>query len=263
MKKFAAIVLCLLLGLSVHGGLCSAQEVKSGDDEVYARPSGDDLVIGIAGYEFEFEGRRNKSGADAPSEEPYRRKAASCSIGSRFAYGFSMLAGPVSWMETNPNKSVHLSADIFTINLSLDRSGVFEISTGFRWSYNDYVFTDDISVHMNDGVLVPYPIDPGFKKSKLAAVYFGMPLYLEVNVTRTLTLTFAGYADYLMDAYTKYKKPVHKDNVRGLNPFQFGVGFGVTYDCFGVYVRYVVSPLFKAGAGPDVNSFSTGIMFNF
>jgi len=167
-----------------------------------------------------------------------------------------------STMTINQGKSSHFSADVCNANIDLDARGVASLSAGLRFVYDDYVFNDKVSVAVTNGVLTPFAIDPSYTRSKLAAYYLGLPVYLNVNVVKNVLISIGGYVDYCLGSYTKYKKPKHKNGIDCINPFQAGLIVELNFWDFGMYFSYALTPLFKNGVGPDMNSLSVGFMLD-
>lgn len=190
-------------------------------------------------------------------------QTASSSCLNHLQLGANVVPNIPSSLNLNPNKSYHISADVYDVNVSLNAGGTVGFSAGVRFVYDDYVFSDKISVAVENGVMTPFSIDSSYKKSKLAACYVGIPVYFNINIVNDLEIAVGGYADYLLGAYTKYKKPKHKDNISCFNTFQAGVMAEIVYSDFGVYVQYGLVPLFKDGVGPEVHNLSIGVVYGF
>lgn len=165
------------------------------------------------------------------------------------------------FLEIAPMRSAGMAVEFMKIGAYLDRSRNIFLSAGLQAVCNNYVFADNISLYMSgDRVLMPYALDGYIRKSKLTACYVGIPVSLAFWLDRKVQLEVGGYVNYLVNAYTKYKKPVSRNPIGGLNSIQTGVSANLTYDGFGVYVEYGLSPLFNLRNGPEAHSVTLGIL---
>lgn len=203
------------------------------------------------------------AGSAFAQDAGYEHPAASSSCLNHLQVGANIVPKMPSTLDLNPNRSFHLSMDIYDINVPLNAAQTVNFSAGIRYVYDDYVFSDNISVVVENGQLTPFSISSSYKKSKLAAHYMGIPVYLNINAAQDLTISVGAYADYLLGSYTKYKKPKHKDNIRCFNTLQAGVVAEIVYNGFGVYAQYALVPLFKDTVGPNVHTLSMGVVYGF
>lgn len=166
------------------------------------------------------------------------------------------------FLNITPVKSASVAAEFLNISAYLDRSRDVIFSAGLQAVCNNYVFADKISLYMNsDRMIMPYVVDGYVRKSKLTACYLGIPVSLTFRLDRKVQLEVGGYVNYLLNAYTKYKKPINRNSIGGLNQVQAGISANVTYDGFGVYMEYGLTPLFNLRNGPEAHTMTLGILF--
>lgn len=166
------------------------------------------------------------------------------------------------FLNITPVRSASVAAEFLNISAYLDRSRDVIFSAGLQAICNNYVFADKVSLYMDGNrKIMPYVLDGNIRKSKLTACYLGIPVSLTFRLDRKVQLEVGGYVNYLLDAYTKYKKPINRNSIGGLNQMQAGLSANVTYDGFGVYMEYGLTPLFDLRNGPEAHTMTLGILF--
>ena len=158
-------------------------------------------------------------------------------------------------------RSFHFGGTIVRVKVRLCDWANFNM--GINMLVDNYVFDDHITLENAGGRIVPVRIADSYKKSKLATCYFGVPVGFSFKLAPGLRWNVAGDAEVLASSVVKFKKPKEKDkNLNGLNQFQFGGYTSFTYRHFGVFGRYVFSPLFADGKGPEAHTFSVGVCYD-
>lgn len=158
-------------------------------------------------------------------------------------------------------RSFHFGGTIVRVKVRLCQWANFNM--GVNMLVDNYVFDDHITLESIGGKVEPVPIADSYKKSKLATCYFGVPAGFSFKLAPGFRWNVAGDAEVLASSVVKYKNPKEKSkNLSGLNQFQFGGYTSFTYRHFGVFGRYVFSPLFADGNGPEAHTFSVGICFD-
>lgn len=244
MKPFFVFLCCFMATASV----AFAQSEGAESPELLSR--GDDVALSVGGFEFVFSKKKPRPAAPRVSS----------SLAKHVSYGFNTLVYS-NFEDINANRSNHVSVDLYTVNFLISDNTT--ICVGLQYVYDDYVFSKNVSVAtMEDGRIYSYPLDRQYKKSKIAANYLGIPLYLDYGFGGA-KLSLSAYVNYLMSGFTKYRSPSVKQDFDGLNQIQVGCGIAVTYDTFGVFAQYGINSLFKEGSGPVAHRMSAGITFNF
>lgn len=167
------------------------------------------------------------------------------------------------FMDISPARSASVAVEFLEISAYLDRSRDVALSAGLQAVCNNYVFADRISLYMTgDRKVMPYFLGGYVSKSKLVTSYLGIPVSLTFRLDRKVRLEVGGYVNYLLEAYTKYKRPVSINPLGGLNHVQAGVGANLTYEDFGVYIEYGLTPLFDLRNGPEAHTMTIGVLLN-
>src|SRR5574344_446858 len=257
-------------------GTANAQEVQNRDtvisysDIKITSASNSDFIIQVGGHDLTF-GRRGDNSFQSCNIGVRKRKNY-LSFCNNIRLGFNTLVNTDyskyapeqnDFLDLKGGKSIHFGMDIANIGLQLDKRGDIYLAVGVSINCDNYTFGNNITLKRINGVIIPVELDKDYKKSKLTATYFGIPVYLTFRPYHKVKIALNGYADFLTNAHTKYKTPKHKSNISGLNPVQLGIGGSFTYSGFGVYVKYSLTPLFKSESGPEAHLLSAGVVIGF
>ena len=132
------------------------------------------------------------------------------------------------------------------------------------FSYDRYRFKDNITlINDGEGRLMPLEIDGNVKTTKLMTNYWGLNMGFGFKLNKVMILV-QGTAELLTKSSVKYKNPkknVHE--VNGLNPFRSRISLSTTWDGYGFYIDYTLTPLFKTGVGNDTSAISLGCRLGF
>lgn len=282
MKLFLTATFLILFGQVYSQEVKTTEciEIKGSDttltySEINIRSlNSSDFVIQIGGHDITF-GQKGKNQHYSYSCKDKRYRKASnnyLTLGTNIELGFNSLVNTSysnypsqynGFLDLRGGKSIHFGIDLATIYMHLNQSNSLYLGLGMRIDCDNYTFSDNITIKKIGGTIMPIELDKDYKKSKLTATYFGIPLYLRCNISRGLRLTLNGYADILLNSHTKYKKPKHKENISCLNPVQFGFGGALSYHHLGLYIKYSASPLFKNEYGPKAHLLSAGFAIGF
>lgn len=191
---------------------------------------------------------------------------------SAFELGFSLLTSidyggftpnEHGFMDQKVGKSIHVGWRVFDLQLALNRTGSVAFVTGISVGWDNYRFDPCWSIEKVDGKIRPLALEAGYKKSKLATSYIGLPVGLKFRPARKIELSVMGYGELVTDAWTKVAKPKSKHDLRGVNEFRFGVEVSATYKKLGVYYKHSFTPLFESGVGPKCYPISVGFAWGF
>lgn len=171
-------------------------------------------------------------------------------------------AGTERFFDLRSGKSYHFSTTLVGLSYDFGKRRQFSVATGLRYTVDNYRLSNNsITLGNSDGMVVPVALDEKADKSKLRITSLGIPLHLTFSPMRYMAISLSGYFDFTMGANSIYKHPKVKNPLSGVNPFQVGIGLGVSYYSIGVYVRYGITPLFKSGVGPQVRPLSIGFCY--
>jgi hypothetical protein len=258
MKK----ILFTLIALGIFQ--CSFAQTDSIE---FRRSGNDDYIISIGGYDILM-------GQEGPKQKKFKmscKPKSSLDMFSGMEMGWCNLVGTdyagygqQDFLDCrNGLRSFHFGVDIVKATVALNQSRSLYFVTGVQMNNENYSFKNHVTLGYENGKIIPISISSDYKKSKLVTTYFAVPLGFRWDLFRETSLTAYGFGGVLMESYTKYKKPKHKDHgIDGLNPFQYGVGASLLFDDYGIFAKYSTSPLFESGKGPKAYSFSVGMYFD-
>lgn len=145
------------------------------------------------------------------------------------------------------------------------RYGALSVNLGLRWTFMDFTFKDyRTSFKQIGNSFVPYYIDEenpsyNYKKSKIHASYFGIPLRVSLNFGKA-TIYGGASIEYLVGGFAKYKQPKVKTQMKELfNPIRASIEGGFSYANLGVFVQYGLTPLFPANLS-DARTLTFGLL---
>lgn len=163
-------------------------------------------------------------------------------------------------MMFNVYRSFSFTANLGTLNVSLNQKRTLALSFAFSTTIDRYGFMSAHTLEFRDGMMRPVALDEGYTRSLMTASYFRLPVTLDWNITRTAFVSVGVNLDVLIGAKLIYKKP--RTTVEGtvtLNPVQLGVTARVGWKRLYGYVNYSFNDLFKRGTGPEGKRLSVGV----
>lgn len=179
----------------------------------------------------------------------------------------------LSNLELDPWRSVHVNVGIYQQKINLYRHYV-NFVYGINYDNNDYRFSNDIDFRVDSfgtGIQYPGRNTEGFKRNKLTTRFLTIPLALRFNFnpgsSRGGHITIGAHAGYRL---TSFFKTVREDDGKRknklyddflLNNLRYGAFVKVGYGNVTLFGNYVFTPLFREGAGPELNPFSFGLSF--
>lgn len=172
----------------------------------------------------------------------------------------SYTIGTPEFLDLDVGRSVQVNITLLEFGASMGKNDLVGLSSGLQLMCNNYVFADDnVTISSGSGRieadrLVAQPC----KKSKMTTFGVGVPLALDVNLG-DFYLSGGAWAEVILESYTKTKYPKIKDNLRYVNPLQYGLFAKVGYNNMYFYGNYALSEVFEAGKGPNTNTACIGI----
>lgn len=167
-----------------------------------------------------------------------------------------------SFLNFNTGRSFIYGLQLLDLNVHY---GAMYLSAGLRWTFMDFTFKDNqTSIKPSGNSYVPYliPIENpsyDYRKSKLHATYFGLPVRLGVNFGRA-TFYAGASIEYLVNGFAKYKHPKNKMQMKPLfNQIRATLEGGFSYGNLGVFVQYGMTPLFAQDLS-DARTLTFGIL---
>ncbi len=188
-------------------------------------------------------------------------------------FSTSLPAG-LTYLDLNTGKSYNVNINFAQLGLGFSRH--FGIVTGLGFEFNNYRFDNNNNITKDDqGVVGPFYPAAGivFEKSKLATVYFTMPLMLELHIPvkyhSTINIAGGMIGGVKLGSHNKMvfddggKQKVKEKNDFSLNVLRYGPTVRIGYENFQIYITYYMNGLFKENKGPDVYPAQIGIAFTF
>ena len=228
---------------------------------------GDEVVLEVGGFGITLSGLTVEKIQDRSSRGHTPRFNLTALSGTEWGYNIptgldygAYPAGTERFFDLRNSKSFHLSTTLVGLCVRLDRRQRLKVSTGLRYTIDNYRLSDKhVTLGNEAGMVVPVTLDEQADKSKLRITSLGIPLTFSCRVAKNLGISLAGYFDFTMGANSIHKRPKVKNPLSGVNAFRFGTTMAITYHSVGVYVRYSVTPLFETAAGPEVHPLSIGL----
>ena len=180
------------------------------------------------------------------------------------------------FLDLNPGKSLSWNLNIAEFAFKNERK-TFGVVTGLGFSFNDYAFSDPVTIEKERGAgqIVPVALFPdengrSIKKSKLHVNYITAPLFLEVKTplrmgSSRLYLAGGVIGSLYLGSHTKYKYyKGDKYKSKGgyhINQWKYELTGRIGFGDFCVFANYSMTSLFKDGKGPEVFPLLIGISF--
>ena len=163
-----------------------------------------------------------------------------------------------------PANSTRIDLEIVSWNIPLDPRGRYYYRVGTMFSYDSYSFRNNITlINDSEGYLMPVPLEGQIKSTRLKANYWGINMGLGFKVNKVIIMV-QGTAELLTKSSVKYKNPGKTIyQINGVNPFRSRISLSTSWDGYGFYIDYGLTPLFEAGTGNDAHSLSLGVRMGF
>ncbi|MAX79140.1 MAG: hypothetical protein CL843_03075 [Crocinitomicaceae bacterium] len=168
-------------------------------------------------------------------------------------------------------KSIHWALNVFEYDFDLVSNNL-QIVTGAGFSFHNYSFNHNKYIQSNDDeIFAVEDTVNDYRKNRLRATYFNVPLMIAYNTKRDSDKGFhlaAGIVGGVRMATTVRRKWFEdgdkvKSNERGsynMNPFSAEVTVRMGLGRFlALYANYNIVPMFDTDKGPEVYQFSAGV----
>ena len=191
---------------------------------------------------------------------------------NNYLYNGSLtLPASLSQLDLKPGKSVNVNLHLFDQAVRLGKQGHAFFYYGVTVNYNNYRFSQDVTLNkISDSLLVTNSATP-LKKDKLVTNYVTIPVGLRFETNpkhqkRSFSFAAGPTVGYLVGSHTKQvtdKGAKNKDySDLNISKFRYGVNSSIGYGRFHLYVDYALTPLFEKGKGPELYPVSFGIVLN-
>ncbi len=192
--------------------------------------------------------------------------------------GFNMLRSPDysmyneadhGFFELDVARSQRWFITPFHAAVAFNSDATFGLVSGLGIVWNNYVFDQNITVARVDGLLMPFPLDKNYKKTKLTTVSLSVPVELEAQFPsrnaedRRFFVAGGLLGEVVLGAHTKYKKPKHKQKGNlDMTPFQAALSVRAGYGGVSIFCHYYLTSLFENNKGPEMQGVTFGVGFN-
>ena len=186
---------------------------------------------------------------------------------------FSTSLGPdEDFMELRTAKSWNVNLNILQYDFSI-AGDKFGMVSGLGFEFNDYRFTNNVSIAKQDRFIVPVDYDEAgiqLEKTKLSTLYLTVPLLMEFqagkNSWHRVYFSAGVIGGINLGSHTKvvYRdgSGKQKDKERDdfyLSPFRYGLTFRTGYRSLNLFANYYPTPLFQKNKGPELYPVAVGL----
>lgn len=186
---------------------------------------------------------------------------------------FSTSLGPeAGFMELRTGKSLNLNLNVLQYDFALSGNNIGMV-TGLGLEFNNYRFTNNVSITKEDGVIVPVYYDDAdisVNRSRLRTTYLTVPLLLEFQTnnprhSRRVYFSAGVIGGLNIGSHTKIvyrdnsgkKRDKVKDDFY-LSPFRYGISVRAGYRSLNLFANYYPVALFQENKGPELYPVSIG-----
>ncbi len=165
------------------------------------------------------------------------------------------------------SSSHNFTVNLFDFHKQIGKSNwLFVSGIGTEWSR--YHFDDNAALTKVDGVtsFVPAPEGVNYKSTKLLAYYITIPLLLEYQVSDFhISGGVVGFFKYYSKSQVKYyendkKQVVNMGRDLNIRPIDMRLRLQVGISDVSVYGYYAPFSMFEKDKGPDMNTYTIGVM---
>jgi hypothetical protein len=184
-------------------------------------------------------------------------------------YGSNAIVPELTVKEFRPGS--HVALHLLPTRVGFDKRGYVNLKTAITIDWNNYYYTNDITLNTTGESLAFDTTGTNFSKNKLMVRYAQIPLMLNVDTDPDgndgISISVGGYVGLLWGSRTKQvsdefgtvKIPGEDLEEFFLNPYRYGLIARVDFKWFDIYVHYNLSPLFAENRGPDTQTFMAGV----
>lgn len=172
------------------------------------------------------------------------------------------------FMELRAARSWNVNLNLIQYSLSVSGNNA-GLVTGLGFEFNNYHFSNNVSITKENRVIVPVEYDD-LDKSRLRAVYLNVPLLMEFQTNHPRRSRRAYFSAGVVGGVNigSSTKVVYRDDsgksrdkVRDdfyLSPFRYGLSFRAGYRALNIFATYYPTPLFQKNKGPELYPFAVG-----
>ena len=167
-------------------------------------------------------------------------------------------------LDIYPASSTRIDLYLISWTIPLDRRGRTYYRIGMQYTFDSFKLRNNITFKNDDeGYLMPEELTGQIKSTRLKGNYWGLNMGLGFMVNEVMIMV-EGTAELLTKSCVKYKNPTKNIyQIDGFNPFRSRIGISTSWEGFGFYLDYSLTPVFKSGTGNDAHSISLGCRLGF
>ncbi len=185
-----------------------------------------------------------------------------------FGVGFLNYNNDIPNGDIKMSKSLNFTLNLFDFNKQISNSNwIFVSGIGSEWS--NYHFDNNAALTKKNGVTIFEPAPGGidYKTNKLTVHYLTIPLLLEYQISNFhISGGAVGFVKFYSRSHVKYYdehgKKIKETKGRDLNirPIDMKFRLQVGIDDISVYGYYSPFSMFEKGKGPDLKTYTVGLI---
>lgn len=185
-----------------------------------------------------------------------------------FGIGFLNYNNDIPNGDIKMSKSLNYTLNLFDFNKQIGNTNwLFVSGIGSEWS--NYHFDNNAALAKKDGIAIfePAPNGINYKTNKLTVHYLTIPLLLEYQVSNFhISGGVVGFVKFYSRSHVKYydehEKKIQETKGRDLNirPIDMKFRLQVGIDDVSVYGYYSPFSMFDKGKGPDLKTYTIGLI---
>lgn len=237
--------------------------------------SGDKVRIQVAGVEMWL---KQEPGQSAEPKVPFgkRHKIATpghigfieVGLNTLPSPDYSMYAGgpypfAESFLQLDHGRSLQWAFCLTDFSIKLAPYGIIALTSGVQMLWNNYVFSNPVTLVREEDRVLPEELSGNFRKSKISTFGFRIPVILELNFPQKIFVAGGIYGGVNLDTRTRVRNPRQITNNPHIKAFYYGATLRLGYDSFFVYGNCDLSPLFLDNRGPEVFPGTIGFGLSF
>lgn len=167
--------------------------------------------------------------------------------------------GTIDFLDLKNGRSISVGIGLFGMSLPVDRKGKLRFNPCIGIEWNDYVFSNNITLKREGGMIVPHELEKKYKKSKLNTFSFTIPLDMKYRFSKRMFVSLGPYVNMTVGDHTKVKKPKHKEREGYyVNFIQPGIKARFGFRSIYVFGSYGFVQMFQSGKGPKTHPYTIG-----
>jgi hypothetical protein len=180
------------------------------------------------------------------------------------------LDSTANYLDVNYGKSIGWDLNLIEHDFHLVKN-YLNLCTGIGFQFNRYNFKNRITLDPDSSYVTASTAPTiNYSKNVLKVSYVNIPLFLEVNTSKSPSKSFhigaGAIAGIKLGSKTKQhfeidgnNHSINRKDDYNLNPFKLQAMASIGYSWFTLYGTYNLTPLFEKGKGPELYPFTVGL----